>query len=106
MENSGEILRGFKTRLKISQELVTSPKVWPQCEKALEKANVAYEIINALDEECVEFHEESSQLWTTLIENEQLKEIDKKLHIAQEKEQSIHESMINLFGIEKRNKMA
>ena len=40
-----------------------------------------------------------------MIENEQLKEVNKKLQTTQEKEQRIHESLVTLSGSEKIDKM-
>ena len=66
-----ETIQSFQGKIKaLPRAPVIFSKSRTHCDKALEKANYASENIKGMDIECIELHEESIQLWTTLIENE------------------------------------
>jgi hypothetical protein len=54
------------------------------------------ESMKSMDEECVKIYEESTQVWTTLMEIPKIKASDHKLHNSQEKVQKIKYMMSTL----------
>jgi hypothetical protein len=75
----------------------TTPSTPPEEREQWEKTTMTtMESIKSLDEECTKLYEESTQVWTQLLENAELQALEQRLQTVQEKAQKFKETMNTL----------
>jgi hypothetical protein len=78
-------------------EARTTPSTPPEEREQREKTTMTIvRAYKSLDEECVKLYEESTQVWTQLLENAELQALDQRLQTVHEKAQKIKDTMNTL----------
>jgi predicted nucleic acid-binding Zn-ribbon protein len=91
-----ESIQGFRAKI-VDLEAHTMPSTPPEEREQWEKTTMmTMESIRSLDEECTKLYEESTQVWTQLLENAELQALEQRLQTVQEKAQKIKETMSTL----------
>ena len=96
VKNISEVIHGLCVKifdLEACTTLSTPPKEREQWEKI---AMTTMESIRILYEEFKKLYEESMKVWTQLLEDAELQEIEQRLHDAQEKVQKFKETISTL----------
>jgi hypothetical protein len=77
-----EAIQGFCVNI-VDLEVCTTPSTPPEEREKREKTiAMTVESIKSLDEECVKLYEESTQVWTQLLENANIQALEQRLQTA------------------------
>jgi hypothetical protein len=91
-----ESIQGFHMNI-VDLEACTTPSTPLEEREKREKTSLmTVESIKSLDEECVKLYEESTQVWTQLLENAEIQVLEQRLQTMQEKAQKIKDTMNTL----------
>jgi hypothetical protein len=98
VSNIGEVIKGFRSKIE-DFESHTVPRTPPEEREQRENLmHASFANIKILEQECTRMCDESIHIWTQLIMNPKLKEIEDKIRSTQEKAHQANETNDNNFG--------